>query len=95
MIFDSISRHRSTTILILAVFSVVIVLFSGYHSMNVMGGIGTSHQSNTYSCLFTICVAIFTIPMLFILLLSTTAVLDLIPVPKSGLLFILEKPPRG
>ena len=95
MIFDSISRHRSTTILILAVFGVVIVLFSGYHSMNVMGGNGTSHQSNTYSCLFTICVAIFTIPMLFILILSTIAILDPFLIPKSEPLFLLEKPPRG
>ena len=95
MIFNSISRHRSTTILILAVFSIVIVLFSGYHSMNVMGGIGTSHQSNTYSCLFTICVAIFTVFTLFTLLLSSTTVFDPILIPKSEPLFLLEKPPRG
>ena len=95
MILNSISRHRFTAILILAVFSVVIVLFSGFHGMSVLNGNGTSHQSDAFSCLFTICVAIFTVPILFTLFLFTTPIFDLIPPFKPAPLFLLEKPPRG
>ena len=95
MIFNSISQYRSTTILILAVFSVVIVLFSGYHSMNIMGGNGTTHQADAYSCLFTFCVAIFTIPMLFAVFIFTSAISEPVPSTGSHILFLLEKPPRG
>jgi len=91
---DSISQQRTVTILILVVFSIVIALFSVFHSMNVLDGNGASHQADAYSCLFTFCVAIFTIPMLLTVLMFTTAIPDPVPSPGLQLLFLLEKPPR-
>jgi hypothetical protein len=90
----SITRQRYATILILVVFSVVITLFSVFHSINVLNGNGTSHQADAFSCLFTICVAIFTVPELFTLLMLTTTVFYFFPFPQSEPLFLLEKPPR-
>jgi len=72
----------------------VIILFSGYQGMNSLKGTGGSHQSNPYFCLFTVCVAIVAALLLFIVILYTTAVLDLTPPPKSAPLSRLEKPPR-
>jgi hypothetical protein len=89
MILYSISQQRSITILLLAAFSIVIILFSGLHSVS-----GTSHQSNAFSCLFTVCVAIFSVLMFFTPLLYTSAVFNLIPQPKSVPLLLLDKPPR-
>ena len=91
---DSIARQPTVTILILVVFSIVIALFSVFHSMNVLDGNGASHQSDAYSCLFTFCVAIFTIPMLLTVLMLTTTIPDPLPSPGSQLLFLLDKPPR-
>jgi hypothetical protein len=95
MILNSISRHRPTAILILTVFSVVIILFAGIHSMTGLAGNGSSHQSNPYSCLFTFCVAIFSVPTMLTLFIFTTLFFNFIPPPKPAPLFLLEKPPRG
>jgi len=92
---NSVYRYRTSIILVLAVFSVVVVLFSGYHSMNLLEGYGNSHQFDKYSCLYTICVAILTIFLLFTFFIFTFAIPDPVPSPESQLIFLLEKPPRG
>ncbi len=94
MIFNSVLRQHTSTILVLAVFSVVIILFSGYLSMNILDGNGTFHQSDLFSCLFTTCVATFTVIMLLALFLFTAVVFDTLPSPGSEPLFLQEKPPR-
>jgi len=87
-------RNRNAIVLILAVFIVVIVLFSGLHHLNGLDGKMTSHQANAYSCLFTICVAVFTVPMFFLSVLFSAAFLQFIPLPGSEIVFLIEKPPR-
>jgi len=94
MLSKPILKNRSEVILILAVFGVVITLFSGYHALSGLGQNTISHQSDAFSCLFTICVAILNLPTLLTLLLVTTAILNPVFPPKFDRFFILYKPPR-
>lgn len=90
----SITRTRYNAVLMLVVFSVVITLFSGYHSIKTLDGHVTSHHSDDFTCLFLICVAIVFFSILLTVFLTTAAIPDPVSTPESNLLFLLEKPPR-
>lgn len=94
MMLNTVSRQHSTSILILAVFSVVIILFTGYHSMNGLDGNGIFHQSDAYSCLFSICVALLMIFLMITVFLTFSPVYNPIFAVNTEPLFVLEKPPR-
>ena len=91
---NSVSQQRSTTLLILAVFSIVIILFSGYHIMNGSVGNGIFHQSDAYSCLFTTCVALLTILLAITVFLTFSQIYHPTLSVNTEPLFVLEKPPR-
>lgn len=92
---SSFARNRGSAIPILVVFTVVVTLFSGYHNSGPLIGQGTSHHSDDFTCVFTICVAIVLFSTLLILFMFTKALPEPIPAPKMNPLFLLEKPPRG
>ncbi len=89
------SLLHSRSIIIFTVFAVVIIFFAGYHSMNVMFGEGSFHQSDAYSCLFSICVALLMIPLTITVFLTFSQVHHPTLFVNTEPLFVLEKPPRG
>jgi len=94
MILTSIARTQYSAVLLLIVFSVVITLFSGYHSIKTLDGQATSHHSDDFTCLFLICLAIVIFSILLTVFLTTAAIPETFPTPKLNPLFLLEKPPR-
>ena len=94
MTIASFVRIRFDAVLILAVFSLVILLFAGCNFVDSPEHHGNLHQLNGYSCLSVTCVAIFNLSILLTVFLYAAAVLNNVPIPQSEKISLIEKPPR-
>ena len=94
MTSNSMLQDRSTIMIIMTLLTIVAVSFAGFHGLGAISSTVDCHQVTSFSCLYSICLAILTMVILLIISLLSSVTLN----PSSAftlvLVYPLERPPK-
>ncbi len=87
-------KDRSAILIMIAVLTVITVLFAGFHGSDAIAAKVDCHQNSPFSCSYSICLAIITMITMVTILLLSSVTFTSSPAFTLELVHSLERPPR-
>ncbi len=95
MTSNSMSQDRSTIMIIMTLLTIVTVSFAGFHGLGAVSSKVNCQQFTSFSCLYSICLAILTMVILLTIFLLSYVTLNLNTAFTSELVYPLGRPPKS
>lgn len=80
--------------IIMTLLTIVTVFFAGFHGWGAVGSMVNCHQLTSFSCFYSMCLAIITMVILLTIFLLSCVTLDLNTAFNSELVYPLGRPPK-
>ncbi len=94
MTSNSKSQDRSTILIIMTLLIFITVFFAGFNGLGATSTKVDCHQVTSFSCFYSICLAILTMVILITISLLSYVILNLNTAFISDLVYPLGRPPK-
>jgi len=94
MTSNSLPQDRSTIMMIMTLLTIVTIIFAGFHGLGTVNSMVNCHQLTSFSCFYSLCLAILTVIVLLTISLFSSVKLILNTAFTSDLVYTLGRPPK-